>query len=134
MARRDDREYRAIFEGGATQPAGMHRRPNAAGLSPRAARSSPTARILLWLAGWTLFAFGGTYRWTTIPFLIGAVSLAIVERPRPARRPYRVIDLSLIACLAVVTLQLIPLPPAIRLAIEGREPDGWYGVGTLLLK
>src|SRR5438093_6669465 len=66
MARRDDREYRAIFEGGATQPAagvpaarfparwggaGMHRRPNrvpsaaaalgtpnAAGLSPRAAK------------------------------------------------------------------------------------------------
>src|SRR5207247_3185427 len=38
MARRDDREYRAIFEGGATQPAGMHRRPNAAGLAPRAAR------------------------------------------------------------------------------------------------
>src|SRR5881409_3478413 len=66
MARRDDREYRAIFEGGATQPAagvpaarfparwggaGMHRRPNgvpsaaaalgapnAAGLLPRAAR------------------------------------------------------------------------------------------------
>src|SRR5213593_2763831 len=66
MARRDDREYRAIFEGGATQPAagvpaarfparwggaGMHRRPNgvpsaaaalgapnAAGLSPRAVK------------------------------------------------------------------------------------------------
>src|SRR6185503_2384404 len=27
-----------IFEGGATQPAGMHRRSNAAGLAPRAAR------------------------------------------------------------------------------------------------
>ena len=27
-----------IFEGGATRPAGMHRRPNAAGLAPRAAR------------------------------------------------------------------------------------------------
>src|SRR5438128_3219659 len=51
MARRDDREYRAIFEEGATQPApgsptrqprwggeGMHRRPNAAGLLPRAAK------------------------------------------------------------------------------------------------
>ena len=37
LTRRDDREYRAIFEGGATQPAGMHRRPNAAGVSPRAA-------------------------------------------------------------------------------------------------
>ena len=50
MARRDDREYRAIFEGGATQPArgplrgsrvgveaGMHRSSNAARLSPRAA-------------------------------------------------------------------------------------------------
>jgi len=27
-----------VFEGGATQPAGMHRRPTAAGVSPRAAR------------------------------------------------------------------------------------------------
>src|SRR5438876_1176796 len=51
--RRDDRKYREIFEGGATQSAagvpaarfparwggaGMHRRPNAAGVSPRAAR------------------------------------------------------------------------------------------------
>jgi hypothetical protein len=26
------------------------------------------------------------------------------------------------------------LKPAIRLAIEGREPDGWYGLGTLAVK
>jgi hypothetical protein len=37
MVRRDDREYRGIFERGATQPAGMHRPSNAARLSPRAA-------------------------------------------------------------------------------------------------
>src|SRR5436309_3135815 len=37
MARRDDREYRAIFDGGPTQPAGMHRRPHPAGLAPPAA-------------------------------------------------------------------------------------------------
>ena len=39
-ARRDDREYRPVFEEEATQPAGMHRRPNAAGLSLRTARSA----------------------------------------------------------------------------------------------
>src|SRR5206468_5485661 len=43
-ARRPDGKARrlrisGIFEGGATQPAGMHRRPNAAGLSPRAVRA-----------------------------------------------------------------------------------------------
>ena len=52
-ARRPDGKARrlrisGIFEGGATQPAGMHRRPNAAGLSPRAVslgRTSDPRRI-----------------------------------------------------------------------------------------
>jgi hypothetical protein len=35
----------AVFERGATPPPGMHRRPNAAGLSPRAAGASLTARM-----------------------------------------------------------------------------------------
>ena len=42
LARRDERAYQGICERGATQPAGMDRRSNAAGVSPRAARQVPT--------------------------------------------------------------------------------------------
>lgn len=77
-------------------------------------RSSSSATWLVLLAGWTVFAFGGTYRWTTIPFLLGVVWLAALEHPRPARRPFRLLDASIIACLTVVVLQLIPLPSGLR--------------------
>src|SRR5687767_2849428 len=46
IARRDDREYRAIFEGGATMRGAMQRRPNAGTISPRAARGAGSRRSL----------------------------------------------------------------------------------------
>jgi hypothetical protein len=33
--------------------------------------------------------------------------------------------------LSVALLDTDTLKPAIRLAIEGRDPDGWYGLGTV---
>src|ERR1700681_2345286 len=44
-----DREYRespGVFEGGATQPAGMHRRPNANELRRRDTRTFPAGIVL----------------------------------------------------------------------------------------
>jgi O-antigen ligase len=40
--------------------------------------------------------------------------LTALERPRILRAPYTVIDLGLLACLAAVALQTIPLAPALR--------------------
>src|SRR6266851_4241629 len=104
MARRDDRERRAMFERGAAPPApgsprrqprwgeaGMHRRPNAAGPSPRAASGGGGSAALVVIAAWTLFAFAGAYAWTTVPLVCGAVALAIRERP-PIGRGSRILD------------------------------------------
>ena len=46
IARRDGREYRAIFEGGATMRGAMQRRPNAGTISPRTARGAGSRRSL----------------------------------------------------------------------------------------
>ena len=61
-----------------------------------------------------LVAFAGVYRWTTVPFCAGAALLCALERPAIGRKPGRVLDWALLACLAVVAAQLIPLPGALR--------------------
>jgi O-antigen ligase len=61
-----------------------------------------------------VFAFGGTYQWTTVPLLAGIVCMVAIEQPRIARPPFRIFDAAVIVCLAVVALQLIPLPFALR--------------------
>src|SRR5438128_2070518 len=91
MARRDDREYRAIFEGGATQPAGMHRRPNAAGLSPRAVkpvvplhlRSSGAASLLHANAA---AASGSRLLCLACALAIAGSALAGAQQPQPSFR------------------------------------------------
>ncbi len=49
---------------------------------------------------------------------MGVAWLAVLEHPRAARPPYRLLDLALLACLAVVAAQLVPLPPALRLTLS----------------
>jgi putative inorganic carbon (HCO3(-)) transporter len=68
--------------------------------------------------GWTLFAFAGAYRWTTIPLIAGAILLTLIVRPAIGRRTAAVFDLALAACLAGVALQLVPLAPRLRLALS----------------
>jgi len=98
----------------------MPRSPNADGLLPRAAKRAQPAWTLVALAAWTLFAFAGAELWTTVPLVAAAVLLAFVVRPRIARPPRRVLDAALAACLIVVALQLLPLPPGLRLALSPR--------------
>jgi hypothetical protein len=58
--------------------------------------------------GWTLFAFAGAYRRTTIPLIAGAILLTLIVRPAIGRRTAAVFDLALAACLAGVALQPVP--------------------------
>jgi hypothetical protein len=67
----------------------------------------------------TLFAFAGAYLWTTLPLVAAAILLVWVVRP-PIARPPRILDAALAACLLVVALQLLPLPPKLRLALSPR--------------
>ena len=73
--------------------------------------------MLLVVAGWALFAFAGIYRWTAIPLAAATALLVFVARPRIAPRPFRVLDLALIASGLAVAFQLVPLSARLRLAV-----------------
>jgi O-antigen ligase len=63
------------------------------------------------LAGWLLFAFAGTYTVFTVPFFVGVIALALRVRPRPILRPgMRALDIALVAAIAVIAVQMVPLP------------------------
>ncbi|HUK33453.1 MAG TPA: O-antigen ligase family protein [Vicinamibacterales bacterium] len=47
-----------------------------------------------------------------------AIVLTLIVRPSVARGDMRALDLALAACLAAIALQLLPLPPAVRLALS----------------
>jgi O-antigen ligase len=74
------------------------------------------------LAGWSLFAFAGAYRWTLVPLIGGAALLAAAARPRIARHPHRAVDLGLLACLVATALQLVPLPAPVRTTLSPASP------------
>jgi hypothetical protein len=55
-------------------------------------------------------AFAGAYAWTVVPFCLGVGLLCAFERPAALRGPARVLDWCLAVSLAVVGVQLTPLP------------------------
>jgi O-antigen ligase len=65
-----------------------------------------------------LVAFAGAYRWTIVPFGLGVGMLWIIERPQVGRPGNRLLDAALIACLAIVALQLVPLSPSVRASLS----------------
>jgi O-antigen ligase len=74
--------------------------------------------VLTAVAAWALFAFGGAYPWTLVPIVTGTLALAILVRPAVWSRGSRAVDGAIIACLVVAALQLVPLPPAVRLRVS----------------
>jgi O-antigen ligase len=74
-------------------------------------------RLLVVLAGWTLFAFAHSYRWTVLPLMGGIGLLAFLQPPGlspKGDRPARVLDLALVLSLIAIALQLAPLSAALR--------------------
>ena len=71
------------------------------------------------LAGFTLACIGERYTWPILPVLIGTAFLFLVSGARiAADQVTRSIDFILIAALALIALQLIPLPPALLGAVS----------------
>ena len=66
------------------------------------------AALLTGLLVWPLAGFGGTTAIVAVPFSIACIALALYTRPGVTRG-----DRTLFAALAVVALQLTPLPAAI---------------------
>src|SRR5881397_2565570 len=139
MARRDDREYRAIFEG-ATQPAagvpaarfparwggaGMHRRPNAAGLLPRAATSvlsQDTCRIQI-----GRIAAAGLVFAATLVFVSGFRAVV----PEPVKTDAGLLSGTSAAAPGVRVFKGIPFaaPPVGELRWRAPQPMAkWTGV------
>jgi len=67
---------------------------------------------------WALFAFAGTYLWTVLVLLLLVLGLTAIVRPRVFYGPFTLLDLSLAAWLALAALQLVPVSPAVRLALS----------------
>jgi O-antigen ligase len=72
---------------------------------------------LLAITGGALFAFAGAPPWTNIPLAVGVALLVLAARPRIAATGTRFVDMALIAALAAIALQLVPLPAHLRAAI-----------------
>ena len=67
------------------------------------------------MLAWPLAAFGGVYRWATVPYLAGCGLLALTQAGsiRRARSGNRWLDLSLVGLVAGAWLQLLPLPESV---------------------
>lgn len=76
------------------------------------------------LAAFTLACIGERYTWPIVPALIGAAGLFLISGARVGADPLtRSIDVVLIFALAVIGLQVIPLPSAIVRAVSPATPS-----------
>jgi O-antigen ligase len=75
------------------------------------------------LAGFTLASIGERYTWPIVPALIGAAALFLTSGARIGADPLtRSIDVMLVAALAVIGFQMVPLPAAIVRAVSSATP------------
>ena len=58
-----------------------------------------------------------------VAVVIAGLVLVVMVRPEVGRPPDRWLDVALMACLLAVALQLVPLPPSLRLAISPAAAD-----------
>jgi O-antigen ligase len=78
---------------------------------------------LVLLAAFMLASIGGRYSWPVVPALIAAAGLFLLSSARVGAHPStRALDLVVIAVLALIGLQLTPLPPAILRAVSPASP------------
>jgi hypothetical protein len=76
------------------------------------------------LAAFTLACIGERYTWPIVPALIGAAGLFLISGARVGADPLtRSIDVVLLAALAVIGLQLVPLPSAVVRAVSPATPS-----------
>jgi len=111
----------------------MHRRPNAGGLSLRAARepsSESGARALVALLACTTFSFAGVYPGSLVaPGVICAAMIA-VYRPWTAAlgRPFPRLEFWLALILAAAAFQLLPLPAPLIDRLSPADRHVWQSL------
>jgi O-antigen ligase len=62
----------------------------------------------------TLFAVGGVLPAARVPLITGVIALSCIYPPAIGRAHTRWMDLALVACLAAIALQLVPVPLGVR--------------------
>ena len=76
------------------------------------------------LAGSMLATIGGRYSWPNLPALVTAAALFLLSGARVAAdRDTRALDFVLIAGLALIGLQLVPLPEVVLRTLSPATPD-----------
>lgn len=76
--------------------------------------------LLVLLVAASYLLFGGAPSWTTAP-LLGLAALAVSAAPRRTLnfpREWRALDLALVAIVAAILLQTVPLPPALATTLS----------------
>jgi O-antigen ligase/polysaccharide polymerase Wzy-like membrane protein len=74
---------------------------------------------------WSLLAFGGVYDWSLAPLVAASAVLLVAARPNLLASRDRLLDTSLVAALAVIALQLIPIPRAVMGALSPGTVQTW---------
>ena len=79
-------------------------------------------RAVILLLGWAVFSFGAVYPWCRIPLTVAAASLGLAGllRPRTRGTPRARMLVAFGAVIAAVSIQLVPLPPAVRMLVSPR--------------
>ncbi|HVC19607.1 MAG TPA: O-antigen ligase family protein [Vicinamibacterales bacterium] len=70
------------------------------------------------LVVWALLAMAGAYRWSAVPLWLGALALTAIRRPRLFPPEGFLLDAGLVALLAGVAIQLLPIGAAVRDLID----------------
>ena len=75
------------------------------------------------LAAFTLASIGERYMWPIVPALIGAAGLFLISGARVGADPLtRSVDVVVVAALAIIGLQTVPLPSVIVRAVSPATP------------
>jgi O-antigen ligase len=77
------------------------------------------SRLVVAMTTWAVFAVGAVYAWGAAPLIALAALLAVLAPPKPgSTSETRMLDGCLLASIAAVGLQLVPLPPQVRATVS----------------
>jgi O-antigen ligase len=88
-------------------------------------RRTATAALLLLPVAWGAVLFGAVYPWTYIPLLVAVTAVGLYGWSTASardRQPARGVAAALALVMAIVVLQLVPLPPAWLARVSPKTP------------
>src|SRR5262245_4258859 len=88
-------------------------------IPPEMQREARVTWVLVAMIVWSIVTVGAVYVWAAAPLMAAAALVATLDPPRPgSSSETRILDRLLLASVGASVLQLVPLPPAVRIAIS----------------